>query len=126
VAKLLNSLGFDNEFDYQTGLLKFVHPDLEIQFLTPALGRGKDGPYEIRKLNINAEGLRYMTLLRDYIFHMIYKDITISITVLAIRDTVIIRVRVKPVRAEDELVAGGQPVAVRVVYGIFYAVAVRV
>ena len=77
VAKLLNSLGFDNAFDYHTGLLKFVHPDLEIQFLTPALGRGKDGPYEIRKLNINAEGLRYMTVLRDYIFHMIYNDITI-------------------------------------------------
>jgi hypothetical protein len=30
VAKLLNNIGFDNDFDYQTGLIKFVHPDLEI------------------------------------------------------------------------------------------------
>jgi hypothetical protein len=30
----------------------------------------------LRELS-NAEGLRYMTLLRDYIFHMIYNDITI-------------------------------------------------
>jgi hypothetical protein len=27
---LLNSLGFDNDFDYGTGLVKYVHPDLEI------------------------------------------------------------------------------------------------
>ena len=27
VAKLLNNIGFDNDFDYQTGLIKFVHPD---------------------------------------------------------------------------------------------------
>lgn len=77
VAGLLNNLGFDNYFDYQTGLLKFVHPDLEIQFLTPALGRGKDTPYEIKKLNINAEGLRYLVLLRDFKFQMTYNDITI-------------------------------------------------
>ena len=30
----------------------------------------------LRELS-NAEGLRYMTLLRDYIFHMIYNDIII-------------------------------------------------
>ncbi len=37
VAGILNNLGFDDDFDYHTGLIKFVHPDLEIQFLTPAL-----------------------------------------------------------------------------------------
>ncbi len=77
VAKLLNDLGFDNEFDYQTGLLKFVHPDLEIQFLTPQLGRDKDKPYEIKSWNINAERLRYLTLLRDYKLQMEHNDISI-------------------------------------------------
>jgi len=33
VANILNGLGFDNDFDYGTGLVKYVHPDLEIQFL---------------------------------------------------------------------------------------------
>ncbi|QTA82610.1 Nucleotidyltransferase domain-containing protein [Desulfonema limicola] len=77
VSELLNNLGFDNDFDYHTGLVKYVHPDLEIQFLTPALGRGKDSPYEIKKLNINAEGLRYMTLLQDFKFQMKHAGITI-------------------------------------------------
>ncbi len=55
VTELLNNLGFDSDFDYNTGLVKYVYPDLEIQFLTPELGRAKDKPYEIKKLNINAE-----------------------------------------------------------------------
>ena len=77
VAKLLNDIGFDNDFDYQTGLLKFVNPDLEIQFITPALGRGKDKPYEIRQFNINAEGLRYLILLQDHKFQMTHEGITL-------------------------------------------------
>ncbi|MGE0084496.1 MAG: hypothetical protein AB7S75_08740, partial [Desulfococcaceae bacterium] len=77
MSGILNNLGFDNDFDYHTGLVKYVHPDLEIQFLTPALGRGKETPYEIKKLNINAEGLRYLTLLQDFKFQMTYGDVTI-------------------------------------------------
>lgn len=77
VSDLLNKLGFDSDFDYSTGLVKYVHPDLEIQFLTPALGRVKETPYEIKKLNINAEGLSYIKRLQDYKFAMIHKDLTI-------------------------------------------------
>jgi len=44
VSQLLNRLGFDSDFDHITGLVKYVHPDLEIQFLTPASGRAKDTP----------------------------------------------------------------------------------
>jgi hypothetical protein len=54
-----------------------VHPDLEIQFLTPALGRGKDSPYSIKQLGINAEGLRYLTLLQNYCFEIKHEGITL-------------------------------------------------
>ena len=77
VSDLLNSLGFDSDFDYSTGLVKYVHPDLEIQFLTPAIGRVKDTPYEIKKLNINAEGLTYMKMLQDYRFSMTHQGVTV-------------------------------------------------
>lgn len=77
VSDLLNLLGFDSDFDYSTGLVKYVHPDLEIQFLTPALGRVKDTPYKIKKLNINAEGLTYMKMLQDYKFNMTHNNVTI-------------------------------------------------
>ena len=77
IAQLLNNLGFDNDFDYHTGLIKYVHPDLEIQFLTPALGREKGTPYEIRQFHINAEGLRYLILLQDNKFQMEHEGITL-------------------------------------------------
>ncbi|MCF8036873.1 MAG: nucleotidyltransferase domain-containing protein [Desulfobacteraceae bacterium] len=79
VSEILNLLGFDSDFDYSTGLVKYVHPDLEIQFLTPALGRAKETPYEIKKLNINAEGLTYMKMLQDYTFAMTHNKITIRL-----------------------------------------------
>lgn len=77
VSELLNRLGFDSDFDYNTGLVKYVHPDLEIQFLTPALGRAKDKPHEIKQLNINAESLTYMKMLQDYKFSMTHKGVTV-------------------------------------------------
>jgi hypothetical protein len=77
VTQLLNRLGFDSDFDYSTGLVKYVHPDLEIQFLTPALGRAKDKPHEIKQLNINAESLAYMKMLQDYKFSMTHKGLTV-------------------------------------------------
>ena len=79
VSEILNLLGFDSDFDYSTGLVKYVHPDLEIQFLTPALGRVKNRPYEIKKLNINAEGLTYMKMLQDYTFAMTHNGITVRL-----------------------------------------------
>ena len=48
IGQLLNSLGFDNDFDYSTGIIKYVHPDLEIQFITPERGRGRDKAYDIK------------------------------------------------------------------------------
>ncbi|MCP3900982.1 MAG: hypothetical protein GY707_14855 [Desulfobacteraceae bacterium] len=77
VSGLLNQLGFDSDHDYIAGLVKYVHPDLEIQFLTPELGRTKDKPYEIKKLNINAEGLTYMKMLQDYKFKMNHNGVSV-------------------------------------------------
>ena len=79
VSEILKLLGFDSDFDYSTGLVKYVHPDLEIQFLTPALGRAKETPYEIKKLNIKAEGLTYMKMLQDFTFVMTHNSITVRL-----------------------------------------------
>jgi hypothetical protein len=77
VSALLNLLGFDSDFDYNTGLVKYVHPDLEIQFLTPALRRAKATPCDIKQLNINAESLTYMKMLQDYKFSMTHNELTV-------------------------------------------------
>jgi hypothetical protein len=63
VSQLLNQLGFDSDFDYHTGLVKYVHPDLEIQFSGIGTGqrcalRDKAVEHQCRKLDLheNAPG----------------------------------------------------------------------
>lgn len=67
IPKILSSLDFIIDRNSMTGCMKFVHPDLEIEFLTPERGSGKGSqPYDINKLHINAQGLRYLNLLQSY------------------------------------------------------------
>lgn len=108
VSDLLNALGFDSDFDYSTGLVKYVHPDLEIQFLTPALGRVKDMPYEIKHLNINAEGLTYMKMLQDYKFSMTHDGITVWLPepeAFCLHKLLISQKRKNPAKKEKDLMA---------------------
>lgn len=108
VSDLLNMLGFDSDFDYSTGLVKYVHPDLEIQFLTPALGRVKDRPYEIKKLNINAEGLTYMKMLQDYKFTMTHQDVKVWLPepeAYVLHKVLISQKRKDPAKKEKDLMA---------------------
>ena len=78
VTKILNDLGFDTDFDYLTGLAKYVHPDLEIQFLTVA-GRENKTIREIKKLNVNAESLKSLSLLGKYSFDFTHGGLTIRL-----------------------------------------------
>jgi len=79
IGQLLNSLGFDNDFDYSTGIIKYVHPDLEIQFITPERGRGKDKAYDIKQFQIKVEGIRSLGILQDNSFTMKHGDISLRI-----------------------------------------------
>ncbi|MFZ2630168.1 MAG: GSU2403 family nucleotidyltransferase fold protein [Desulfosalsimonadaceae bacterium] len=108
VSDLLNALGFDSDFDYSTGLVKYVHPDLEIQFLTPASGRVKDTPYEIKQLNINAEGLTYMKMLQDYRFSMTHQGVTVWLPepeAFCLHKILISHKRKNPEKKEKDLMA---------------------
>jgi hypothetical protein len=53
VSLILEGLGFDRKMSLLDGYEKYVHPDLEVEFLTPEKGRGKEKPYTIDKLHIN-------------------------------------------------------------------------
>ena len=66
IPEILSALGFIPIHSYTTQLTKYAHPDLELEFLTPDLGRGKGSkPYIIPKLHINAQGLRYLNLIQS-------------------------------------------------------------
>lgn len=108
VSQILVGLGFDEQIDYKTGLIKYVHPDLEIQFLTPELGRGKNTPYVIKQLSINAEGLRYLNLLQSHNFEMQHDRITLRLPepeAFVLQKILVSQERDDPVKKEKDLLS---------------------
>jgi hypothetical protein len=61
------------------GYVKYVHPDLEVEFLTPERGKGRDKPYAIEKLHVDAQGLRYLDLLQGHVMRASYNGISINV-----------------------------------------------
>lgn len=79
IPGILNELGFRPVRNYPLGYVKFEHPDLELEFLVPERGRGKEGPYKIEKLGINAQGLRFLSILADYVIEISYMGIAVTL-----------------------------------------------
>lgn len=79
VPEMLKHLGFDVEYSVLGGFSKFMHPELEIEFLTPDLGRGRSTSYKITEIKIVAQGLRYISLAEQYAVEMIYKGIPVRV-----------------------------------------------
>ncbi|MGM0442441.1 MAG: GSU2403 family nucleotidyltransferase fold protein [Elusimicrobiota bacterium] len=77
--ELLERLNFKPLFNYSNGLVKYEHPELEVEFLTPKLGKGRKKPYEIKKLHVNVRGLRFLNFLQGYTLKI--KDGDIEVTV---------------------------------------------
>ena len=79
VSLIFKELGFDRKVSLLDGYEKYVHPDLEIEFLTPERGRGKDKPYKINNLHISAQGLRYLDFIQSHAIKMFYNGILLSV-----------------------------------------------
>lgn len=79
VKALLEQLGFKEKHDTLSGLSKFSHKDLVVEFLIPELGRGKNEAYEVKKLNINAVGLRFLNLLQSHTITMTRDQMTVRL-----------------------------------------------
>ena len=80
IPEMLENLNFTPIHNYLTGYTKYVHPELEIEFLIADLGKGKGNePYQISKLHINAQGLRFLNLLQSHTIKIKYLDITVTV-----------------------------------------------
>jgi len=69
IVELLKDLGFVVGFQGREGHVKLEHPELAIEFLVPEKGRGSNKPFPLKELGINAQPLRYLSLLTQKIIH---------------------------------------------------------
>lgn len=62
VARILDGLGFVVDYRGEQGYMRFMHPDLILEFLVPERGRGGDDAFDIPALGVNAQPLRFLDL----------------------------------------------------------------
>lgn len=65
IPEMLKTLDFDTEFTF-SGWLRFVHPELRVEFLIPRLGIQPDDPKKIPQLEITAMPLRHTFVLTQH------------------------------------------------------------
>ena len=106
VSLILEELGFDRKVSLLDGYEKYVHPDLEVEFLTPERGRGRGKPYTIDKLHINAQGLRYLDLIQSHAMKTSYNGISINVpepTAYVLHKFIVSDRRKKPFKREKDI-----------------------
>ena len=62
IAQIIDGLGFVLDFRGEQGHMRFMHPDLILEFLVPERGRGSSDAFDIPALGVNAQPLRYLDL----------------------------------------------------------------
>ena len=93
---------------YPSGYVKFEHPDLAVEFIVPELGKGRSKPYKIKKLHVNAQGLRFLTILRDHVITVRHGGIAVNLpepAAYVLHKLIIGRRRTKEEKAERDLSA---------------------
>jgi len=79
ISNILKRLSFEKEISVMGGFSKFIHPELEVEFLIPELGRGRKTAYSIKELSISAQPLRYMNIFYDFRLITEYNNIQVCV-----------------------------------------------
>lgn len=79
LVELLKDLGFVVGFQGREGYIRLEHPDLAIEFLVPEKGRGSNKPFPLKELSINAQPLRYLSLLTQRVINTEVEGVKISL-----------------------------------------------
>ncbi|MGE0269294.1 MAG: GSU2403 family nucleotidyltransferase fold protein [Candidatus Omnitrophota bacterium] len=79
IPELLKDLGFITTFKGAQGYIKLDHPELILEFLTPERGRGREKPYPLPSLGVNATALRFLEMLTQNIIQVKIDQMTIKL-----------------------------------------------
>ena len=79
VPRALETLGFIEEFDAINEIVKYLHRDLEIEFLIPEVGPPKDKNEHIPQLKVLPQRLRYLNILQNNKLKSDFKGIPVIV-----------------------------------------------
>lgn len=79
LKELFELKGFITDFRGDAGYMIFMHPELNIEFLIDLVGRDNEKPYEITDWQVNAQKIRYLSILNENTIVVQYKEYRIRI-----------------------------------------------
>ncbi|MBF0430456.1 MAG: hypothetical protein HQK83_04215 [Fibrobacteria bacterium] len=79
IGDVLKKLNFTSRREMYSGIEKFGHPDLDLEFLSPLLSAGVDIARPIPKLKTHAVGLRYLEMLAWNTITVKHKSLMVNV-----------------------------------------------
>lgn len=79
VPAALLELGFVTQHSFLSGWTKYVHPDLELEFLTPKRGPGEVETFTIKPLKLEAHTIRFLDFLQDHAIPVTHAGFTVKV-----------------------------------------------
>ena len=79
IPSILEQLGFETIRSPQGGYSKYIHAEMEVDFLTPEYGRGTNKAIPIDALGVYAQPLRYVSLAIDHSDVMPYRGLDVRV-----------------------------------------------
>jgi len=89
----------------QKGIMKLRNPELTVEFLVTEKGRGSEKPHKLPQLGINAQPLRYLSMLMDRLITVETEGIRITVPHPAsyvLHKFIIFKIRKKADKAERD------------------------
>lgn len=106
VPKILRTLDFAEEVDPINNVVKYLHHDLEIEFLIPEVGQPKLRNLHIAELKIIPQRLRYLNILQDHQLKSNFKGIPVIVpepAAFVIQKFICSASRTKPEKRDNDL-----------------------
>jgi len=79
IAGIMEETGFTIEHERTDGLMRFIHEDFKVEFITEAGAKGNETVHRFKNLSITAQELHFMTIPIDYNIQVPFKDIVVRI-----------------------------------------------
>lgn len=79
VPAALHELGFLTQHSFLSGWTKYVHKDLELEFLTPKRGPGETQTFSVKPLKLEAHTIRFLDFLQDHAIPVTHAGFTVKV-----------------------------------------------
>ena len=105
IPGLLKDLGFVVDFMGAKGYMRMEHPELIVEFLVPEYGHGRNTPYPLPQLGLNAQALRFLDFLARNVIAVKIDGMTIKVphpAAFALQKLLVFERRTKQDKAERD------------------------